>query len=103
MFSFSVSDSAAVPTSVLKEESKWTLSQRRDFAECALIALAEFTESSERTLLHRALDAESVRVRAETPIVRGLAVGPAHACPDLERRSDRRQFGCLRSAQLRSN
>jgi serine/threonine protein kinase len=72
MFFFSVSDSAAVPTAVLKESEAWTLIQRREFTECALTALAEFTESSDGALLHRALDADSVRVRADnSPLFAG--------------------------------
>ena len=72
MFFFSVGDSAAVPTSALKESRKWTLPQRRDFAVRALTALAEFGEAAEGPLVHRALDAGSVRVRADnSPLFAG--------------------------------
>lgn len=104
MFFFSVSDSAAIPTSVLKDNRDWTLSQRRSFAARALIALAEFTESSEGPLLHRALDAESVRVRADNcPLFAGwrwARLTPAQTLSDGQTGDN---FGAFAAPEVRSN
>jgi serine/threonine protein kinase len=104
MYFFSVSDSAAVPTSVLKENRDWTSSQRRDFAERALIALAEFTESSEGTLLHRALDAESVRVRADnSPLFAGWRWARLTPAQTLSEGQIGDNFGAFAAPEVRSN
>ncbi|MDE8653211.1 protein kinase domain-containing protein [Novosphingobium album (ex Liu et al. 2023)] len=103
MFFFSVSDSAAVPTSVLKENRDWTLSQRRDFAERALIALAEFTDSSEGPLLHRALDAESVRVRADnSPLFAGWRWARLTPAQTLSEGETGDTFGAFAAPEIRS-
>ncbi|MBY3150287.1 protein kinase [Rhizobium laguerreae] len=72
MYFFSVGDSAATPVSVLGGDAGWTLPERREFVVRALSALEDFTESAEGPLLHRALDADSLRVRADnTPLFAG--------------------------------
>ena len=104
IFFFSVSDSAAVPTSVLKENRDWTLSQRRDFAKRALIALAEFSEPSEGALLHRALDAESVRVRADnTPLFAGWRWARLTTAQTLSAGQTGDNLGPFAAPEVRSN
>ena len=104
IFFFSVSDSAAVPTSVLKENREWTLSQRRDFAKRALIALAEFSEPSEGALLHRALDAESVRVRADnTPLFAGWRWARLTTAQTLSAGQTGDNLGPFAAPEVRSN
>ena len=72
MYFFSVSDSAATPVSVLDSEAAWTSTQRRDFAISALSALRDFLSAEGGPLLHRALDGESLRVRADnSPLFAG--------------------------------
>ncbi|WP_352829240.1 NERD domain-containing protein [Mesorhizobium sp. M0159] len=104
MFFFSVSDSAAVPTSVLKENRDWTLPQRRDFAERSLIALAEFTESSEGPLLHRALEAESLRVRADnSPLFAGWRWARLTSAQTLSEGQIGDNLGAFAAPEVRSN
>jgi serine/threonine protein kinase len=104
MFFFSVSDSAAVPTSVLKENPDWIIPQRRNFAERALIALVEFTESGEETLLHRALDAESVRVRADnSPLFAGWRWARLTPAQTLSEGQTVENFGAFAAPEVRSN
>jgi serine/threonine protein kinase len=104
MYFFSVSDSAAIPISVLKENEEWTLSQRRDFAERALMALAEFTDSSDGILLHRSLDAESIRVRADNkPLFAGwrwARLTPAQTLSDGQTADT---FGAFAAPEIQSN
>ncbi len=104
IFFFSVSDSAAVPTSVLKSNPDWTLPQRRKFAARALTALAGFHEASEGPLLHRALDAESVRVRADdSPLFAGwrwARLTPALTLSDGQTGDD---FGAFVAPEIRIN
>ena len=72
MYFFSVSDSAATPVSALRDDAEWTSAQRRDFAVRALEALEDFIEAEGGPLLHRALDGDSLRVRADnTPLFAG--------------------------------
>lgn len=72
MYFFSVSDSAATPVSALMGEAEWTTAQRRDFAVRALSALGEFLTAEQGPLLHRSLDGESLRVRADnSPLFAG--------------------------------
>ncbi|SEM44688.1 Protein kinase domain-containing protein [Bosea lupini] len=72
MYFFSVGDSAATPISDLRNDKKWTSAQRRDFAIRALAALEDFLEADGGPLLHRALDGDSLRVRADnTPLFAG--------------------------------
>jgi hypothetical protein len=72
MYFFSLSDSAAVSLAALKDDPDWTTALRRDFSVRALAALAEFAGGSDGPLLHRALDADSIRVRADnTPLFAG--------------------------------
>lgn len=63
MFFFSLADSAAVPISSQKNDLSWTFEERRNFAVRALQALAELA-SEDPPLVHRAIDPESLRVRA---------------------------------------
>ncbi len=65
MYFFSVGDSAATPVSLLSRTAEWTTHQRREFVMRALIALADFTEAEGGPLLHRVLDADCLRVRAD--------------------------------------
>ncbi|MGV1927921.1 protein kinase domain-containing protein [Agrobacterium tumefaciens] len=72
MYFFSVGDSSAVPISALRDDPEWTSVQRRDFASRTLAALADFLEADGGALLHRALDEDSLRVRADnTPLFAG--------------------------------
>ncbi|MEG3086294.1 NERD domain-containing protein kinase family protein [Sphingomonas sp. PB4P5] len=72
MYFFSVSDSAATPVSALGDTPEWASPQRRDFALRALSALREFIEAEDGPLLHRALDGDSLRVRADnSPLFAG--------------------------------
>ena len=72
MYFFSVGDSAAIPVSVLGGKAEWTSPQRRDFALRALSALREFLGAEGGPLVHRALDGESLRVRADnSPLFAG--------------------------------
>jgi serine/threonine protein kinase len=72
MYFFSIGDSAATPVATLREKSEWTQTQRRVFAIRALSALGEFAQGTDGPLLHRALDAESLRVRADnSPLFAG--------------------------------
>ncbi|MER9403662.1 NERD domain-containing protein [Mesorhizobium caraganae] len=72
MYFFSLSDSAALSVAKLEDNREWTVAQRREFTVSALAALAEFAEGSDGPLLHRALDADSIRVRADnTPLFAG--------------------------------
>ncbi|MBY5609284.1 protein kinase domain-containing protein [Rhizobium leguminosarum] len=104
MYFFSVSDSAAIPTSLLKENRDWTLSQRRDFAKRALIALTEFTESSNDPLLHRALDAESVRVRADnSPLFAGWRWARLTPAQTLTNGQVGDNFGAFAAPEVRAN
>lgn len=104
MFFFSVSDSAALPTSVLKESRDWTTSQRRDFAERALIALAEFANSSAGPLLHRALDDDGVRVRADnSPLFAGWRWARLTPAQTLSDGHTKDQFGAFAAPEVRSN
>jgi serine/threonine protein kinase len=104
MFFFSVSDSAAVPISFLKEKRDWTLSQRRDFAQRALYALAEFTGSTDEALLHRALDAESVRVRADnSPLFAGWRWARLTPAQTLTEGQNGDNFGAFAAPEIRLN
>lgn len=82
MYFFSVSDSAATPVSALVGKAEWASPQRRDFALRALSALREFIAAEDGPLLHRALDGESLRVRADnSPLFAGwrwARLTPAH-------------------------
>jgi len=72
MYFFSVGDSSATPISALRGDPEWTSAQRRDFASRALAALEDFLEADGGPLLHRALDGDSLRVRADnTPLFAG--------------------------------
>ena len=72
MYFFSVGDSSATPVSVLRDDKEWTSAQRRDFANRTLAALEDFLEAEGGPLLHRALDGDSLRVRADnTPLFAG--------------------------------
>lgn len=72
MYFFSVSDSAATPVYALMGEAGWTTAQRQEFAVRALSALGEFHTAEHGPLLHRALDGESLRVRADnSPLFAG--------------------------------
>jgi hypothetical protein len=72
MYFFSVGDSSATPISVLRDDLEWTSAQRRDFTSRALAALEDFLEAEGGPLLHRALDGDSLRVRADnTPLFAG--------------------------------
>lgn len=72
MYFFSVGDSSATPVSALRDDAEWTSAQRRDFARRALAALEDFLEADGGPLLHRALDRDSLRVRADnTPLFAG--------------------------------
>ena len=69
---FSISDSAATSVADLMEQFTWRLGERRKFAIDALSALEDFAQGSDGPLLHRALDPQSVRVRADnTPLFAG--------------------------------
>tara|TARA_R110002124_G_scaffold16882_6_gene71416 strand:- start:26952 stop:30932 length:3981 start_codon:yes stop_codon:yes gene_type:complete len=72
MYFFSVEDSSATPISALRDDPGWTSAQRRDFASRALAALEDFLKADGGPLLHRALDGDSIRVRADnTPLFAG--------------------------------
>ncbi len=72
MYFFSVGDSAANPVSVLSSSPDWTSAERLDFAKRSLLALSEFLDTEDGALLHRALDGESLRVRADnSPLFAG--------------------------------
>jgi hypothetical protein len=64
MFFFSLSDAAAVPVRLRKDDPTWTTAARRVFSVRALRALAELA-ADEPPLIHRALDSETLRVRAD--------------------------------------
>ncbi len=66
MFFFSLADSAAAPVATLQSDPAWSAADRRGFAEHALRALAELgaAEAGAEPLIHRAIDPQSVRVRA---------------------------------------
>jgi hypothetical protein len=104
MFFFSVSDGAAVPTSLLKENPDWTLPQRRDFAARALGALAGFHEATVGPLLHRALDGESVRVRADnSPLFAGWRWARLTPALTLSGGQSGDDFGASAAPEIRIN
>ncbi len=75
VFFFSVADSSARSVAELTTAGAWTLAQRQAFAWRALLALEQFSDSSEpggTPLVHRALDPDCVRMRADgTPLFAG--------------------------------
>ena len=75
LYYFSLADSSARSVAELAEADDWTLQQRHDFARRALTALDQFGDGltpGEAPLVHRALDPDCVRMRADgTPLFAG--------------------------------
>jgi len=103
MYFFSVNDSAATTVATLKNSADWTLAERRNFVTRALTALAEFAEAGDAPLLHRALDANNVRVRADNaPLFAGWSwarLAPAQTLSGAETSDD---FGACAAPEIRS-